>query len=258
MSDFLEKIRGNIQVRAEAITVENNLKHNALDFCQIFMDSNNPAIIAEIKFVSPSRGRIYHGSLKHTDIAKEYLNNGASALSILAEPEYFAGNIEYISDVRKILPHAHILLKDFILTKVQIAQGLAYGANAVLLIVAFLSKQALVELYKYAVSLGLTPIIEVHDLAELKVALELEPRVIGINNRNLKTLKIDLDTSRELIKFIPKHIYAICESGIKNKVEIEEMQKLGFRGFLIGSHFMEKENPGQALGNMLLGEKDAR
>jgi indole-3-glycerol phosphate synthase len=258
MSDFLAKIKTNVQARAESISVASNLKHNNLDFCQIFSGSNDPVIIAEIKFASPSRGRIYHGELEHIAIAKEYLNNGASALSILAEPDYFAGNVEYISDVRKTLPHAHILLKDFILTKAQIAQGLEYGANAVLLIVAFLSKKVLVELHEYAVSLGLTPIIEVHDMAELEVALELGPKVIGINNRNLKTLKIDLNTSRELIKFIPKHIYAICESGIKNNSEIEAMQKLGFSGFLIGSHFMEKKNPGKALGDMLLGAKNAR
>ena len=257
MSDFLAKIKTSVQARAESISVKNNLKHNDLDFCQIFTDSNDPVIIAEIKFASPSRGRIYHGPLEPTEVAKEYLSNGASALSILAEPDYFSGNIEYISDVRKTLPQANILLKDFILTKAQIAQALEYGANAVLLIVAFLNKQALIELHEYALNLGLTPIIEIHDLLELQIALELRPRVIGINNRNLKTLKIDLNTSRELIKFIPKHIYAICESGIQNKAEIEEMQRLGFSGFLIGSHFMEKESPGKALGDMLLGGKDA-
>lgn len=258
MSDFLEKIKAHVQARVESISIASNLKHNNLDFCQIFKASRDPVIIAEIKFASPSHARIYHGNFNHIEIAKEYLNNGASALSILAEPNYFAGNIEYINDVRGVFPHAHILLKDFILTTAQIAQGLEYGANAVLLIVAFLSKKALVELYEYAMSLNLTPIIEVHNLEELEAALELKPRVIGINNRNLKTLKIDLNTSRELIKLIPKHIYAICESGIENKAEIEEMQKLGFSGFLIGSHYMEQENPGKALQNMLLGEKNAR
>ena len=164
MSDFLAKIKTNVQARAESISIKNDLKHNDVNFCQIFSVSNDPVIIAEIKFASPSLGRIYYGPLEHTEIAKEYLNNGASALSILAEPNYFSGNIEYTSDVRRTSPQAHILLKDFILTKTQIAQSLEYGANAVLLIVAFLNKQDLVELYKYAVYLGLTPLIEVHDL----------------------------------------------------------------------------------------------
>ena len=258
MSNFLDKIKQNIQLRADNISTSSDLKPNSLDFCQIFMKPVSPVIIAEIKFASPSLGRIYHGQLEVTQIAKSYLHSRASALSILTEPNYFAGNIEYINEVHKAIPNAHILLKDFVLSKTQIAQGLEYGANAILLIVAFLSGDDLKKLYEYAISLNLTPIIEVHDLQELEIALALNPKIIGINNRNLQTLKIDLDTSRNLIKYIPKHIYAICESGIESKDQMEEMQKLGFSGFLVGTSFMKENDPGQALENILLGNVNAR
>ncbi len=253
MNNFLDKIRGDIQIRSRNISVVNNLKSNNLDFCQIFSASCDPVIIAEIKFASPSSGKIYNGLLNHIEIATEYLGNGASAFSILAEPNYFLGNIDYIKDVREAHPYAHILLKDFILCKAQIAQGLEFGANAVLLIVAFLREETLIELYEYAVALGLTPIIEVHDLDELERALKLKPKVIGINNRNLTTLQVDLNISRDLIKYIPQDIYAICESGIESRAEIDEMSRLGFSGFLIGSHFMKTDHPGKALQNMLNG-----
>ena len=113
------------------------------------------------------------------------------------------------------------------------------------------------ELYDYAMSLGLTPLVEVHDADELSVALALNPRVIGINNRNLKTLKIDLDTSRQLIQLIPDPIFTVCESGIGSLKEMNAMAAKGFDGFLIGSHFMQTNHPGEALGELLKGGEHA-
>ena len=250
MSHFLDKIRPDICKRVETLEIPKNLEVNHLDFCDIFKGSNDqkkPTIIAEIKFASPSAGRIYTGPLSHQMIAASYLNGGASALSILAEPTYFQGDIQYIQDVRLENPKAHLLLKDFVLSKAQIAQGLLKGANAVLLIVAFLTPQDLKELYTYARSLGLTPLIEVHNEQELDMALDLNPQVIGINNRNLKTLAIDLNTSKELIQKIPSSIYAVCESGIQTTNQMKDMMDVGFSGFLIGSAFMKQLDPGKAL-----------
>ncbi|MFO1256962.1 MAG: indole-3-glycerol-phosphate synthase [Gammaproteobacteria bacterium] len=250
-ANFLDKIKSHVEKRVELMPDSSAENSNKLDFCEIFNASNKPVIISEIKFASPSRGQIYPGQLNHLDIAKSYLNAGAAALSVLAEPDYFKGSIDFIKDIRAENPKSHILLKDFVLSKKQIAQGLAYGANAVLLITAFLNEDLLRQLHDYSLFLGLTPIIEVHDAFELDKALELSPQVVGINNRNLKTLEISLDISRDLIRYVPNDCYAICESGIDNAQQIREMMDIGFDAFLIGSSFMKHENPGIELQKLI-------
>ncbi|PJD94116.1 MAG: indole-3-glycerol phosphate synthase [Legionella sp.] len=251
MNNFIQTIKTSVRSRADSIQIEANLMLNTLNFCDIFQSSTIPAIIAEIKFASPSRGRIYQGNLDPVTIASDYLSHGASALSILTEPEYFQGNIESIRAVRQAYPETHILLKDFVLSKAQIAQGLLYGANAVLLIVAFLNPKLLKSLYDYTLSLGLTPLIEVHDLAELEIALALKPKLIGINHRNLSTLTIDLDISDTLIKSIPNDVFVIAESGIETKADLNTMVSRGVDGCLIGSCFMKETYPGHALQQLL-------
>lgn len=258
MSHFLEKIRPHVLKRVEQMEVIHQEIFNSMDFCTIFHNQTTPVIISEIKFASPSRGVLYHGDLNHVQIAQEYKDHGASALSVLTEPEFFKGNIDYIDTIRHALPTIPILLKDFVLAPVQIQQACLFGANAVLLIVDFIEQSLLRDLYDYAVSLGLTPVVEVHDAAELERALLLNPKVIGVNNRNLRTLAIDLETSRQLIQQIPSDVYAVCESGISHLSEIEAMTSLGFDGFLIGSHMMQTAHPGEALGELLKGEHHAR
>lgn len=248
---FLDKIRTAIQAKVDRIPDVVNSSYNQRDFCKIF-DGDSFTIIAEIKYKSPSQGQIYKGSLTPVEIAKEYLSNGASALSVLTESEYFGGNIEFIERIHKVMPDANILLKDFVLDVKQINQAVVSGANAVLLIVAFLDHDKLHELYNYAISIGLTPLVEVHNIGELRRALDLNPRVVGVNNRDLKTLKVDLEISRTLIREIPAGVYAVCESGITSRDDIEEMIKLGFDGFLIGQSFMEHEHPGKILADMLM------
>lgn len=252
MSNFLNKIRPLVLERVQNIkSLETNSTPAAgINFLDIFKQKG-PAIIAEIKFASPSQGDIYSGTLDHVAIAGSYLENGASALSVLAEPHYFKGNIEYIRDIRKVYPHCNILLKDFILDKRQIVQGKEYGANAILLIAAFLQPDQLKRLYHFILDLELTPLIEIHNAQELHSILSLNPKLIGINNRNLQSLKIDLETSRNLIKEIPQSTYSICESGIDNKSQIQEMSTLGFKGFLIGSSLMQTPDPGLALKTIL-------
>ncbi len=258
MSDFLKKLTPFVQSRSAQIQPPEDTPKNKIDFCSIFLSSTQPVIIAEIKFASPSRGKIYPGTLHCTEIAKSYIKNQASALSVLTEPHFFKGDINYIKKIRHNFLSVPILCKDFILSEKQILQALCYGANAILLIVAFLDAPLLKKLYHYALSLNLTPLVEIHNQAELDIALELNPSTIGINNRNLNTLEINLNTSRSLIKHIPKNIYAICESGISGSNEIQEMIQLGFSGFLIGSHFMHHTNPGEALNKLIKGVTDAR
>lgn len=270
MPYFLDEVRAHVLKRVAAMRVDIQNHNQPADFCSIFRDACKPeilpspsgekrqgatkfpAIISEIKFASPSRGTIYHGDLNPVQIANEYLQHGASALSILTEPDFFKGDIDYIRQIRAAIPSCPILLKDFVLAPIQIQQAHAFGANAVLLIVGFLDQVLLHELYAYAVSLGLTPLIEVHDADELARALTLNPKIIGINNRNLKTLTIDLETSRTLIQLIPDDVFAVCESGITSLAQIQSMMALGFDGFLIGSHMMQTNHPGKALRDLLL------
>lgn len=259
MSHFLDDMRQRVLARVKQIHIEGVEKDIVpSDFCQIFKNKKSPVVISEIKFASPSRGHIYHGSLNHIQIAERYMSYGASALSVLTEPNFFKGEIQYIRDIRAALPNCPILLKDFVLSPVQIKQAQVFGANAILLIVAFLEPSLLRDLYDDAVSLGLTPLIEVHDEAELEQALMLKPKMIGVNNRNLKTMAIDLDPSRRLIRQIPDDVLTVCESGIATQADIEEMTERGFDGFLIGSHMMQTNDPGQALSTLLHRESHAR
>lgn len=252
MNNFLNKIRPLVLERVRKIEPleSNSTPAVEINFLDIFKQKE-PAIIAEIKFASPSQHNIYSGNLNHITIAGSYLKNGASALSVLTEPHYFKGNIEYIRDIRKAYPHCNILLKDFVLDEKQIIQGKEYGANAVLLIAAFLKSDQLKQLYYFALDLKLTPLIEINNSEELNSILPINPKLIGINNRDLQSLKIDLNTSRNLMQKIPKSTYTICASGIDNSVQIQEMLALGFNGFLIGSSLMQSPDPGMALKKLL-------
>ena len=259
MTYFLNELKPFVQKRADQLCAIENPEKNTINFCSIFEDKLNPLpiVIAEIKFASPSRGKIYHGNLNCTEIAQAYINNQASALSILTEPHFFKGDLNYIKNIRKQFSNFPILCKDFILSKKQIAHALLSGANAILLIVAFLKKEQLENLYDYAMSLNLTPIIEIHNEQELNQALELNPTIIGINNRDLNTMHINLNNSRLLIKKIPDSVFTLCESGIQNRTEMLEMTQLGFDGLLIGTQFMRSENPGLALQQFIREGNDA-
>lgn len=251
MSTFIDTIKKSTLLRANKIRISSELTPNTLDFCTMFNTPNKPAIIAEIKFHSPSQGRLYPGLMDPVAIAGSYLSNGAAALSILTEPDHFSGDIRYLKAIRDAYPHANLLLKDFVLAESQLDEACLYGANAVLLIVAFLNQERLQQLYHYARSLGLTPLIEVHDDDELNLALALHPTLMGINHRNLHTLDIDLNLSKTLIQSIPKKIHTIAESGIEHPSQLDEMAQRGFDGVLIGSSLMKHNNPGLALDQLL-------
>ena len=247
---FFEKIRRSVEKRVALMPEIDVKQKNSLDFCQIFEFSKTP-IIAEIKFSSPSLGNIYPGTLNHKELAREYLVSGAQAISVLTEPEYFQGDINFVKDIRSENFKAPILLKDFVVSKKQIEAGLLYGANAVLLIASFLDKALLKELYFYCVELGLTPVVEIHSLEDLEDVLYLKPSVIGVNNRNLKTLELSLDISRNLINHIPDDCIALCESGISHYSQLKEMVKLGFDGFLVGTSLMSFKKPGLKLKELI-------
>lgn len=259
MSSFLKQIRPYILERCDVLDrkkLEQALKTSRTphDFLAAFRQK--PAVIAEVKFASPSRGTICTAA-DPLSIADRYLKSGAQALSILTEPHFFKGQIDYLAQIRKKHPDSLLLMKDFILDEVQLLQARVYGADAILLIAAFLCDAKLAGLHAKALSLGLTPLVEVHTHYELMRVLEISPRLIGINNRDLHTLEISLQRSADLIQEVPESSFAISESGIRSRDEIEELLSLGFDGFLIGSSLMEKDDPGAFLASLSSGGRRA-
>ena len=203
-------------------------------------DNNRFNLIAEIKKSSPSKGEICK-KFDLNQIAQDYENAGASCLSILTEKNYFHGDINYISQAKKIID-IPILRKDFILDEWQIYESYFFGADCILLILAILEDKDAKRFYEISKELNLDVIVEVHDELELKRAIDLKVDCIGINNRNLKTLEIDLDTFKRLSKNIPKGIIKICESGLKSNKQLRDFTNMGADGFLIGEYLMSSEN----------------
>lgn len=193
-------------------------------------------IIAEIKRASPSKG-IINDKIDVAETAKIYEQSGASAISVLTEEDKFKGSLGDLKIVR-LNTQLPILRKDFIFDEFQIYEAAEAGADVILLIVAQLDDKDLQNLYRLADELGMDVLVETHNVEELKRAKKLGAKIIGVNNRNLKTFEVSLDVSRELIKFAPDKTLMICESGLSKKEEILEMKDLGFKGFLIGESLM--------------------
>jgi indole-3-glycerol phosphate synthase len=206
-------------------------------------------IIAECKRRSPSRGML-RADYDPVAIAMRYEHAGAAALSILTEPTFFDGSLEHLAAVREAarLP---LLRKDFIVDSYQLLEARANGADAVLLIVAALGGNELRTLLSAARAFGLATLVEVHDIAELDRALEAGAEIIGVNNRNLRTLDVDVHVSELAAARIPSTIVAVSESGIRTADDVSRLQGLGYRAFLIGERFMTADDPGAALADLL-------
>ena len=197
-------------------------------------------VISEIKKKSPSQGRI-NNNFNPVAIAKKYKKNGATCLSILTEEKYFDGSLNHLKAVRKItkLP---ILRKDFIIDNYQIIESKYSGVDCILLIMAALEKNHAKELETTAKEYGLNVLLEVHNENELEQALDLKSSFIGINNRNLKTLKVNISNTKKLIKQIPKNKFVISESGIKTVEDMIELWSYGIKGFLIGETLLKNQS----------------
>lgn len=213
-------------------------------------DRSEIALICEIKKASPSHG-IIREDFNHIEIAQDYLEAGATCLSILTDEKYFMGKNEYLSEVRAISP-LPILRKDFIVDTYQIYEAKMLGADCILLIVAMLEDAKLQELEQCALDAGLSVLIEVHNEKELQRAAKLKSKLIGINNRDLKTLKVDIETSLLLSEKVPVDYVLISESGIKDALDIDLLQQAGINCFLIGEHFMRQKNIVRAVKDILV------
>lgn len=259
--DILKKIilsKQNWVKRRESqhsLSVLKNLVMNApqpknfIGALQSKMHSHQPAIIAEIKKASPSKG-IIRSDFDPVTIAQTYQTHGATCLSILTDVEFFQGDDSYLTAVRQITP-LPLLRKDFIIDSYQIYESRWLGADCILLIVAALEDSQLQDFTALAQELGLAVLVEVHELKELERALMLPTPLIGINNRNLRTFTTTLQTTLDLIDFIPAQKIIISESGIETNADIIKLKQAGVHAFLIGETFMRAADPGQKLTELM-------
>jgi indole-3-glycerol phosphate synthase len=206
-------------------------------------------VIAECKRRSPSKG-VLRADYDPVAIARGYVAAGAAALSILTEPTFFDGSLEHLAAVRGAVD-VPLLRKDFIVSEYQLLEAKAAGADAVLLIVAALQASELKALAEQAAGHGLEAVVEVHDGDELGIALDAGAGIIGVNNRNLRTLEVDVHASETLIERMPRGVVAVSESGLRTATDLVRLGRLGYRAFLVGEHFMTAPDPGAALAQLL-------
>ena len=247
MTNTLKKIiadkKSNVEKYKNSFTVKELKKRissykNYLNF-KDKLNKSRVSVIAEIKKASPSAGVIledYEPKL----IAKQYLNSGASCLSVLTEENYFKGKLEHIDEVKKEVK-LPVLCKDFFIDPYQVYLAKSFGADAILIILAAIDNKIAKEIYRVAEELNISTIVEVHTNEEAKNALNFKNAIIGINNRNLKTLKTDIKTTYDLHKVLIDHAGPlICESGIKSEKEVEEIvKKTRINNFLIGESLLK-------------------
>ena len=207
-----------------------------------------PAVIAEVKKASPSKG-ILRPDFIPADIAQSYAEHGAACLSVLTDQQFFQGSIDYLKQARAScdLP---VLRKDFMIDPYQVYEARAMGADCILLIAACLDDAQMQSLEALAMSLDMAVLVEVHDGAELQRALQLKTPLLGINNRNLKTFDVSLDTTLGLIKDVPAGHLLVTESGISTVADVQRMRAAGVQAFLVGEVFMRADEPGQALAEL--------
>ena len=256
-ANILERIlvrkREEISERKAAVSLsELQSRIKAQEPCRGFAEAvsyqishKRPAVIAEIKKASPSKGLI-RKNFDPAAIAVSYAEHGATCLSVLTDQDFFQGHDNFLQEAREacVLP---VIRKDFMLDPYQIVESRALGADCVLLIVAALAPAQLQELWATAKETGLDVLLEVHNSAELKQALDLKPEMIGVNNRDLHTFKTSLNVTYRLLDEIPEDVSVITESGILARTDVAEMLDHGVYGFLVGESFMRASDPGVKL-----------
>jgi indole-3-glycerol phosphate synthase len=213
-------------------------------------------VIAECKRRSPSRG-VLRGDYDPGALARAYEDGGAAAISVLTEPAFFDGSLEHLSAVRaaSALP---VLRKDFVVDEYQIWEARACGADAVLLIVSALPAARLEALHAAAREAGLDALVEVHDRAELRCALDAGARLVGVNSRNLRTLDVDPDVCSRVIEGVPAGVTAVAESGLRSPESVQALRRAGYSAFLVGEALVTRPDPGAALRRLLDGAAEGR
>lgn len=209
------------------------------------------AVIAEVKKASPSKGVLREDFIP-ADIAQSYAEHGAACLSVLTDRQFFQGEPDYLKQARAScdLP---VLRKDFLVDAYQVYESRAMGADCILLIAACLDDARMTELEAIARSLDMAVLVEVHDAAELQRALKLKTKLVGINNRNLRTFEVSLDTTLGMLQDVPEDRLLVTESGILKREDVQKMRAGGVHAFLVGEAFMRAEEPGEALAALFGG-----
>ncbi len=208
-------------------------------------------IISEVKKASPSKG-VIREDFDPVAIAQAYERGGANAISILTEPHFFQGNLDYLAEIRRYVG-IPLLRKDFIVSKYQLLEALVYGADFVLLIAAALSTSELKELLNYTRHLGMEALVEIHDKSELTKAITAGADIIGINHRNLQTFDMNMNLSYDLIPLIPNGKIIVAESGIYEHGQLEDLSKAGVDAFLVGESLMRQDDVESALRTLKNG-----
>ena len=243
--EFLKKIKKTISLDA----IENKIKslNNFLNFKEVIANNTSVSLITEIKKASPSAGELVK-DFNHLNIAKMYVDNGATCLSVLTEEKHFLGKLDYIRDIKNKFK-IPILAKDFFIDPYQIALSKSYGSDCILIIVSALDSKLADEIYAEAIRHKLSVIVEVHDNKEAESALRYENALIGINNRNLKTLDISINNTISIFETLKEHKGPIIsESGIKNETDAKYIyEKTGIKNFLIGESLLKSNNPAELL-----------
>jgi indole-3-glycerol phosphate synthase len=230
-------VESDTALRADLRGFEASLRHN--------IAAGRAGVIAEVKKASPSKG-VLRADFRPADIAQSYKNGGAACLSVLTDVQFFQGSPEYLKQARAAcdLP---VIRKDFIVDLYQVYEARAMGADAILLIVAALDHGLMADLEACAQELGMDVLVEVHDGDELDAALKLKTRLLGINNRNLRTFEVTLDTTIGLLPRIPAERLVVTESGILAPADVKRMRDANVHAFLVGEAFMRAPDPGTEL-----------
>jgi len=220
-----------------------------LDFA-LALDGDHTRLIAEVKRSSPSRGVICP-NFNPVELAKSYAQGGAAAISVLTEVNYFEGSIDYLAAIREEV-RLPLLRKDFIFDPYQVYESRAYGADALLLIVAILSQEQLDELLSLSHSLGLRCLVEVHSRDEVERALLSQAEIIGINNRDLNTFTVDINTTHRLLPLIPRQRIVVSESGIRSRSDVEKLKEWGVNAVLVGEALVTASDIQTKMGELIL------
>ena len=259
MTNILEKILKDKKQSLELIkktksldVLEKNIKNQSfLNFKDAIIKNKGVSLISEIKKASPSAG-ILIDKFNHLQIAKMYIENGATCLSVLTEEKHFLGKLDHIQDIKKKFK-VPILAKDFFIDPYQVALSKSYGCDCILIIIAALDESLADEIYSEALKHNLSVIVEVHDLKEAEMALKYDRALIGINNRNLKTLDISINNTISIFEVVKAHKGPLLsESGIRNEKDAKYIyDKTGIKNFLIGESLLKSDKPGELMKRLI-------
>ena len=259
MGNMLEKIINDKKQSLKLIKkdksldeLENNIKNQSFyNFKNAIQKNNGVSVISEIKKASPSAGVLIN-NFNHLEIAKMYVENGATCLSVLTEEKYFLGKLEHIQDIKKKFK-IPVLAKDFFIDPYQIPLAKSFGSDCILIIIAALNGSQADEIYSEALKHNLSVIVEVHDIKEAETALKYDQALIGINNRNLKTLDVSINNTISLFEVVKAHKGPLLsESGIKDEKDAQYIyEKTGIKNFLIGESLLKSDKPDELMKRLI-------